>query len=268
MQQSINTTSLFQRSFRFCRLLLHFAQGLLIVALIYPRQDSAWQRATVQRWGQQLLDVLNVELQIHGELPAGKKLLVSNHISWLDNFVVQALCPAHFVAKSEIRSWPVMGWLVAHTGALFIERARRHHTLKINQDMMAALDRDESVALFPEGTTGTCEAIRPFHSSLLQACIGSNAALMPLGLRYHTPDGAQTHAADYVGAMSFMTSLNNVLREEKIIAHLYIGNAIHAAGKSRRDLAQEAEQAVASLLGLAAPHRIPKTPLDPPAETH
>ncbi|MEY4730471.1 MAG: hypothetical protein RL020_1629 [Pseudomonadota bacterium] len=248
--------------------MLHFAKGLLIVALIYPRKDKAWQRATVQRWGQQLLELLNVELNIHGELPAGKKLIVSNHISWLDNFVVQALCPAHFVAKSEIRSWPVMGWLVARTGALFIERARRHHTLKINQDMMAALDSGDSVALFPEGTTGTCEAVRPFHSSLLQACIGSNAPLIPAGLRYHTADGAQTHAADYVGDMNFMASLKNILREEKIIANLYIGSAISAAGKSRRDLAQEAEQAVASLLGLAAPHRILKTPLDPPAETH
>jgi 1-acyl-sn-glycerol-3-phosphate acyltransferase len=222
----------------------------------------------VQRWGQQLLQVLNVELKIHGELPDGKKLIVSNHISWLDNFVVQALCPAHFVAKSEIRSWPVMGWLVAHTGALFIERARRHHTLKINQDMMAALDAGDSVALFPEGTTGTCEAIRPFHSSLLQACIGSNAVLMPMGLRYVSPDGSQTHAADYVGEMNFITSLKNILREEKIIAELRIGPAINAAGKSRRDLALEAERAVANLLGLAAPHRIPKIPPDLPSETH
>lgn len=249
-------------------MLLHFAKGLLIVALIYPRKNNAWQRATVQRWGQQLLNLLSVELKIHGELPTGKKLIVSNHISWLDNFVVQALCPAHFVAKSEIRSWPVMGWLVAHTGALFIERARRHHTLKINQDMMAALDSGDSVALFPEGTTGTCEQIRPFHSSLLQACIGSNAPLIPAGLRYHSADGSQTHSADYVGEMNFMTSLNNILREEKIIANLHIGSAISAAGKSRRDLAHEAEQAVASLLGLAAPHRIPKTPPDPPDETH
>jgi 1-acyl-sn-glycerol-3-phosphate acyltransferase len=249
-------------------LLLHFAKGLLIVALIYPRKDNAWQRATVQRWGKQLLDLLNVELKIHGELPAGKKLIVSNHISWLDNFVVQALCPAHFVAKSEIRDWPVMGWLVAHTGALFIERARRHHTLKINQDMMAALDSGDNIALFPEGTTGDGMTVRSFHSSLLQACIGSNAALMPMGLRYVSADGEQTHAADYVGDMNFMTSLKNVLREEKMIAELRIGPAINAAGKSRRDLAHEAEQAVATLLGLAAPHRTPKTPPDPPAETH
>lgn len=241
---------------------------MLIVALIYPRKKNAWQRATVQRWGQQLLNLLNVELKIHGELPAGKKLIVSNHISWLDNFVVQALCPAHFVAKSEIRDWPVMGWLVANTGALFIERARRHHTLKINQDMMAALDSGDSVALFPEGSTGTGEQVRPFHSSLLQACIGSNAPLVPMGLRYVSMDGTQTHAADYVGNMHFMASLKNVLREEKIIAELRIGSAINAAGKSRRDLAHEAEQAVANLLGLAPPHRTQKTPPDLPAETH
>ncbi|MGB8855314.1 MAG: lysophospholipid acyltransferase family protein [Burkholderiales bacterium] len=241
---------------------------MLIVALIYPRRDNAWQRATVQRWGQQLLDVLNVELKILGGLPPGKKLIVSNHISWLDNFVVQALCPAHFVAKSEIRDWPVMGWLVAHTGALFIERARRHHTLKINQDMMAALDSGDSVALFPEGTTGTGDHVRPFHSALLQACIGSNAPLIPLGLRYLSVDGGQTHSADYVGEMNFITSLKNVLREEKMVAELRIGEAVHGAGKTRRDLAYEAEQAVASLLGLAAPHRILKTLPDLPIETH
>ncbi|MGB8337423.1 MAG: lysophospholipid acyltransferase family protein [Burkholderiales bacterium] len=266
--QSVKPASLVQRWFRFCRLLLHFAKGLLIVALIYPRKNSEWQRATVQRWGGQLLNVLNVEMRVHGELPPGKKLLVSNHISWLDNFVVQALCPAHFVAKSEIRDWPVMGWLVAHTGALFIERARRHHTLKINQDMMAALDSGDSVALFPEGTTGTGDHVRPFHSSLLQACIGSNAPLVPIGLRYVAQEGEQTHAADYVGEMNFLTSLKNILREKKIIAELRIGPSVNPGGKSRRDLAYEAEQAVARLLGLAPPHRTLKTLPDPPAETH
>jgi 1-acyl-sn-glycerol-3-phosphate acyltransferase len=268
VQQDIKTSSYFQRAFRFSRLLLHFTKGLLIVALIYPRRDNAWQRTTVQHWGQQLLNLLNVEMKVYGQLPEGKKLIASNHISWLDNFVVQALCPAHFVAKSEIRAWPVMGWLVAHTGALFIERARRHHTLKINQDMMAALDSGDSVALFPEGSTGTGDHVRPFHSSLLQACIGSNAPLIPMGLRYVSADGSQTHAADYIGEMNFMTSLKNVLREEKIIAELRIGSAINAAGKSRRDLAHEAEQAVANLLGLAPPHRILKTLPDLPAETH
>ncbi len=258
-------TSLPVRWYRFCRLLLHFIKGLLIVALIYPRKNTEWQRATVQRWAQQLLRLLNVDVVVRGSLPAVPKVIASNHISWLDNFLIHSVCPAHFIAKSEIRDWPVMGWLVARTGALFIERARRHHTLKINQDMMTALDRGDSVALFPEGSTGTGDHVKLFHSSLLQAAIGSNAPLLPVGLRYHGADGRQTHAADYVGDMSFMQSLQLILREPKIVAEIHIGAKINAAGKTRRDLALEAEQAIATLLGLPAPHRTPRTPPDLPA---
>jgi 1-acyl-sn-glycerol-3-phosphate acyltransferase len=249
------SSQLFVRGFRFCRLLLHFATGMLKVALVYPHISVERQRDMVQRWAHKLLSVLNIELRIQGELPAGvAMLLASNHISWLDNFVIHSLCPAHFVAKSEIRDWPVMGWLVAHTGALFIERARRHHTLKINQDMMAALARGESVALFPEGSTGTGDHIKPFHSSLLQAAVGGNCVVAPIGLRYVAPNGLQTHAADYVGDTNFLTSLQSILAMQKIVAQVYIGAAISAAEKNRRELALEAQSAIAGLLQVEVRH--------------
>jgi 1-acyl-sn-glycerol-3-phosphate acyltransferase len=247
-------TPFYIRWFRFCRLLLHFVTGMLKVALVYPHISVERQRAMVQRWAHQLLSLLNIELRIQGQLPGGAMLLVSNHISWLDNFVIHSLCPAHFVAKSEIRDWPVMGWLVAHTGALFIERARRHHTLKINQDMMAALSRGESVALFPEGSTGTGDHIKPFHSSLLQAAVGGNCVVAPVGLRYTTPDGAQTHGADYVGDTNFMTSLKSILAMQKIVVQVYIGAVISAAEKNRRGLALEAQSAIAGLLQVEVRH--------------
>src|SRR5947199_5895908 len=100
--------------------------------------------------------MLRGQVRVSG-LPAaglrGNLLIVANHISWLDIFVLNTLQPARFIAKSEMRAWPLFGRLMAGVGTLFIERDRRRHTHHINRHAADALAQGDVLAVFPEGAT-------------------------------------------------------------------------------------------------------------------
>jgi 1-acyl-sn-glycerol-3-phosphate acyltransferase len=86
---------------------------------------SSRKQVMIRGWSKRLLRMLKVEARIHG-LPdgglPGNLLIVANHVSWLDIFVLNTLQPSRFIAKSELRRWPIVGRLIRDVGTLFIER--------------------------------------------------------------------------------------------------------------------------------------------------
>lgn len=162
-------------------------------------------------------------------------------------FLIHAIKPVRFVAKSEIRSWPVAGWLSAKAGTLFIERTKRHHTAKINLLMKDALLKGEPIGLFPEGTTSRGDEVKKLHSSLFQAAVESNVPILPIAIRYLDDKGKRSEAAAYVGDISFLASVIEIISTKKIDAVLHIGEPISSSNKSRRDLAGKTHEALSIL---------------------
>lgn len=249
--------SAFARAAKLARLAAHVVRGLWIVSLRFPRLDARGQDRELRRWSRKLLAILRVKVVGHNEpaaLPA-RCLLVTNHVSWLDIFVVYALTPGIFVAKSEIRRWPVVGTLVARTGTLFIERGRRSHARQMNGHVRETLASGRLVAVCPEGTTTDGRTLKPFHTALLQPAIDADAMLLPAGIRYLDRRGERTDAAAYVGETSFLESVWAIAGERGIVAEVRFAPCVEAGGSARRDLARAAESAIARELGLPPPHR-------------
>ena len=96
-----------------------------------------------------------VEARVHGDIGArgGNVLVVANHISWLDIFVLNAVHPVRFVAKSELARWPVVGAMIRGAGTLFIERAQRRDTHRVNQHVARRARGGRRRRDLPEGTT-------------------------------------------------------------------------------------------------------------------
>ena len=144
------------RLVRSARVTVHVVGGLATTVLVFPWVGPPTKQALIRRWSRQLLRMLRVEARVHwrhdGGLP-GNVLIVANHISWLDIFVLNALQPARFIAKADLKRWPVVGRLIANVGTLFIERERRRDTHTVNRHTVEALARGDLVAVFPEGTT-------------------------------------------------------------------------------------------------------------------
>jgi 1-acyl-sn-glycerol-3-phosphate acyltransferase len=183
-------------------------------------------------------------------------MLAANHVSWLDVYALISVCPARFVAKSEIRNWPLLGWLSQNAGTLFIERTKRSDTARINQDINNALTIGDRVAVFPEGTTSDGTVLRHFHASLLQPAVIDETWLYPVAVRYHDSTGQISQAAAYV-EVSLLGSLQQILRQPWIEVELIFSDPVNSVGKNRRELARFAEHAIATALSLPVPHKLP-----------
>lgn len=245
------------RAYRLARLVVHFLYGCSIEALVFPFVSKARQLRIIKRWSRQLIHILHLRVHVAGTPPGGHAptLIVANHVSWLDIWILLAVCPLRLVAKSDIRRWPLIGWLAARAGTIFIERGKRHDTARINRTIIQTLTRGERVGIFPEGTTTDGTEVKPFHASLFQPALGAGARVVTVAIRYPLPNGSPNLDASYAGDRSLLQSLQLILRHRTLRAELMFTGVIEVAGKTRRDLARDCEQAIAHALHLPAPGR-------------
>jgi 1-acyl-sn-glycerol-3-phosphate acyltransferase len=211
-------------------------------------------------WSAKLLRILNVTSTLEGPGtaldPAGA-MIAANHISWLDIFLISGVHPTRFVAKGEIRDWPIAGWIADKAGTLFIRREQWRDAARINELVHAALVQGDCVGLFPEGLTTEGDKLLKFHSALLASAVANRARVYPVGIRYEHPDGTLCREVSIRGDRSFRESLALVIRTRAVKARLLVAPAIATEGSTRREVAAGAEAAIASLLGLETAGREP-----------
>ncbi|HTT14045.1 MAG TPA: lysophospholipid acyltransferase family protein [Burkholderiaceae bacterium] len=244
-------------------LLLHILDGIVISGLLFPTLDQrrrnriigAWSRGLVRICGMRLVVTgrpLDPRLAREGVVPGSLgRLVLANHISWIDVFALLGTLPSRFVAKSEIGRWPLVGWLVTLVGTLYIERGRRHAVAAMNQRVSDRLKAGETIVVFGEGTTTYGFELLPFHSNLIAPALEVGCEIWPVALRY-TDRGVQTAAAGFVGEMSLVNSLWNILVARDIAVEVACLPSFPAAsGTTRHQLAKVARAAIANHLGLA-----------------
>jgi 1-acyl-sn-glycerol-3-phosphate acyltransferase len=247
---------------------VHLVQGVATTALIFPLVGVTRRKALVRRWSAALLAILCAELRVNGWPRgglAGNVLIVANHTSWLDIFVLNAVQPSRFVAKADLARWPLVGRLIAGVGTLFIERGRGRDAHRVNDRARAALASGDVIAIFPEGTTSDGGVLLPFHGSLLQPVIDAQGRVQPVAIRYRDGDDVHTDSADYVGETRFLTSLWRVLGERRMIVLLDLAPPLSAHGRHRRHLARDAEDAIRQVLASTASDPAPGTAAGRPA---
>ena len=231
------------------RIFIHLSYGLLTCALVFPWISMGRRNQLIQRWSRQLLGICSVSVAQHGAQAAlGHAMVVANHVSWLDIFVINALHPCRFVAKSEIRQWPILGTLAYKAGTVFIARGDRRDLRHIFKGLVASLHLGERIAFFPEGTTAAQGALLPFHANLFEAAVDAKALVQPFALRYVDDAGRVHHAVDFLGEMSFAESLVDILSAPPIHAQLHCLAPLAADGAHRRELAQAAQAAIGAAL--------------------
>lgn len=226
-------------AWRLLRGLVHVAHGMLIVATRFRGLDAAERAHRVQWWSAKLLRLIGISLEVEGAPRPGVALLVSNHVSWLDIAVIHAACGhARFVSKADVLRWPLLGWLIASVGTLFIERERKRDAVRVVHEVAAALGRGETVAVFPEGTTGAGAVVLPFHANLLQAAIAAKAPVQPLALRYQAPGERFAVAAQYIGDTTLVESAWRVVCARGLSVKLRFLPAEGSRHADRRALAE------------------------------
>ncbi len=236
---------------RLLRMIVHLLMGLAICSLVFPWVDVAARQARIRRWSAKLLMICGVRVLTRGapSIPLRPAMIVSNHISWLDIFVINTQQPCRFVAKADVRKWPLIGWLCAKTGTIFITRGKRSEVPRIFQSMADGIAAGDHIAFFPEGTTAAQGSLLPFHSNLFEAVIDTGVPVQPYAIRYVDAQNRLHPAANYIGDTTIVQSIIMILKAGSMTAELITLPMIATAGQRRRDLAVAAHRAIAAGLG-------------------
>lgn len=235
-------------SYKLIQICLHFGFGLLLAGVVFPLLNVCLSVPAAKRirdalkvlWLRLFSRCLNLAISHEGQPHAGA-LIVSNHISWLDIVVLGQFTPAYFVAKSDILSWPVVGFLAKQGGTIFIRRGDKRQIKATAEQMLWVLKQHGTVIAFPEGTTTNGQEVLGFHTSLLQPALLSKAAVQPAALQYQ---GQASQYAPFIGDDAFVPHLLNILALPKVEVRVRFLPVINSAGKDRVTLGDEARSAI------------------------
>jgi lyso-ornithine lipid O-acyltransferase len=214
------------------------------------RRDAAGKARWLQATCRRALRVLAVEIESRGE-PARGAVIVANHVSYLDVLVIAALAPVVFVAKKEVRGWPVFGWFAAKAGTRFIDRNRRGDVARIGEELGPVMAAGLTIVLFLEGTTTDGREVLPFKASLLEPAVRNGWAVVPAGLVYAVPAGRSVESeVCWWGDMTLAPHLWNFTKLPWVRARVAWGAAVTAdAGVDRKELAERLREQVVALRG-------------------
>lgn len=248
------------RLFRVSKVLFFTFAGILIATIVFPATNKARKRSLIQWWSGRLLAAFNLRIVKLGQLPStdlSNTMFIANHISWADIHALNSMIPLRFIAKSEIRSWPVFGYLAHKANVLFIDRSKRHDAARIVETTSASLVAGDNLCLFPEGTTTNGTEVRPFKSSLIEAAIQANATLWPIAVRYPKLDGTINTSVAYAGDTTLLESVKQVLLQKQPVIELHFLTPINLSAladheKDRRSLTLNIQQAIQNKLNINA----------------
>jgi lyso-ornithine lipid O-acyltransferase len=230
-------------------IILLFVYGLFIAGGIFPVLTllSSANKAKDQRdslkthWLNRFSAIMNLCIIKEGELPEPGTLLVSNHISWLDIIVIGQYLPAYFVAKSDILSWPVIGYLSRQGGTIFIRRGDKKDINATTEKMVWVLKQNSNIIAFPEGTTTRGDEVLGFHASLFQSALLTRSAIQPAALQYR---GVAEEHAPFIGDDDFIPHLIKMLSLDKIEVCVSFLPVIKSSGKNRHSVSIEAREMI------------------------
>jgi 1-acyl-sn-glycerol-3-phosphate acyltransferase len=207
------------------------------------RARSRW----LHRWTARALRWFGIRVQVEGT-PAAGGVLVSNHLGYLDIFVLSSIAPTVFVSNHEVSRWPIAGTLARLAGTVFIDRGRRSEVVRVGERLVALVTAGQAVALFLEGTSTGGDRVLPFHSSLLAPAVRHGWTITPAFVAYQAPGATASRDLCYWGDAVFFPHFLNLLGLRGAEAHVRFGTPVTAAG-DRRALAVALRAQICALGG-------------------
>lgn len=236
-------------------LLVHIVLGILLCSLILSWNQKAvmkngrepFPHRTIRWWSTALLRIFGLRSVRVGQPLADPVLFVANHTSWLDIELLHSQRAACFVAKAEIASWPLVGWLAASGGTIFHRRGSNHSLATVMQMMVDRLRAGRSVAVFPEGGTGHNGVLRVFHARIFQAALDADVPVQPVALRF-ARDGRRLVDAGFREGENFMQNFLRLLGEAPMDAEVHFLEPVPSTPDARRRMADLSRERIAAAL--------------------
>jgi 1-acyl-sn-glycerol-3-phosphate acyltransferase len=232
---------------------MHVLNGILTLCIYFPFITTKSKYAHIRRWSSKLLNIFGIQLQVVNTsiLPNTPYLLVSNHISWLDIHAINSFQPIRFVAKSEVESWPIFGWMAKQLGTIFIKRGSSRNAAAVVKHMAQIL-QTESICIFPEGTSTEGKNVKPFKANLFESAVMSSSPVYGLAIQYFDLNtGLRSDVAAFVGDMGLLESMSRILSHRKLrieLTFLAPSETMPNSSRDRKWLAMHSQEQISSVL--------------------
>lgn len=206
----------------FC-LIGHWLRGAVKI-----RYQGRW----LSRYSKAICWLVNLKITRIGE-PAPAGLLVSNHMSYIDPFLLASQTPVIFVAKHDIRDWPWGGILTRCGGTLYINREQRTDVGRITEGIRTIAEAGVPVGLFLEGTTTDGSHVLPFHPGLLQPAVEIKTNVLPCVVNYRVKETGSPDGISWHGTMTMLPHLLQLLQYSSIEAEVIFNPVVAATDRKR-----------------------------------
>jgi 1-acyl-sn-glycerol-3-phosphate acyltransferase len=232
---------------------LFFALCINLFCVLVGKDLQRLLTVASTRWAKTILWILKISVLVEGQEHFQNDtpyFIVSNHQSYLDVIIIASVFPTIFVAKKDVQSWPILGWLASLGGTLFIDRKAFRGTVQSISLIEKALRKRINVLVFPEGTSNNGELIFPFKSSLFNAALATQCNVLPLSLNYKMINNSPVVRSNrdivcWYGDMTFTDHFWNVLNVRSVEVLLDIHHQISIGEKqSAKDISQTAYDVV------------------------
>jgi 1-acyl-sn-glycerol-3-phosphate acyltransferase len=232
----------------------------LVVAILICATVVSWKRDAVMRnghepfthrvqraWSRHLLRIFGLRAIRFGEPTSDPALFVANHTSWLDIEAMHTQRAACFVAKAEIKHWPLVGWLAASAGTIFHHRGNNGSLNHVMQTMVERMRAGRSVAVFPEGGTSHDGATGVFHARIFQTALDAQAPVQPVALRF-TRNGQRVLDRGFRDGESFVQNIVRLLGAPPLDFEIHFLDVVPPSPNARRHMAELARARIAAVL--------------------
>ncbi|GAA4824656.1 hypothetical protein GCM10011365_04790 [Marinicella pacifica] len=179
---------------------------------------------------------MGLKIKIYGTRPTSPVMLVANHVSWLDIPIIHAFILAGFVAKKEIKYWPILGWLAMAGDTLFLNRGDSTSRKVVLNQLKKRLLQDRSVAIFPEGTVTDGSHLRIFHRQLIHAAVETQTPIVPLAIKFIDEHGRREKRVAFIEDEPFLHHVFRMLKLPETTVEIHCGPALKEYGAGTRTL--------------------------------
>jgi 1-acyl-sn-glycerol-3-phosphate acyltransferase len=224
-----------------------FTVPLLPVQYLSVRFERFFHKSLPRFWHRVIAKLLGLRVHVTGSLVDDRPLLiVANHSSWADIIVLSTVAEVSFIAKSEVRNWPLFGMFAVLQRSVFVERERKHRSGQQANTIAERLAKGDAMVLFAEGTTSDGNRVLPFKSSLFGAAQlalrdtdSHRVLIQPVSIAYTKVHGLplgryMRPVASWPGSVTLLPSLYAMLREGALDVEVRIGEPIEFTPKSSR----------------------------------
>jgi len=177
-------------------------------------------------WSRLLCFICGLKVYVYGKKPEPPVFIVANHVSWLDIPIIHSLMLAGFVAKSEIKYWPIIGWITMAGDTLFLKRGNAESRKGVLNQIKKRLTSGRSVAVFPEGTVTDGSYLRTFHRQLIHAAVETQTPILPVAIKFLNSNGTRNDQVGFLNNELFLTHVWRILSLPNSVVEIHCGELV------------------------------------------